>query len=184
MRKDFGVQTWLYPQPVIIIGTYDENGVPNAMNAAWGGICDYDKIIVDLAEHKTTDNIAKTNAFTIAFADSAHAVACDYVGMVSGRDVPDKFARAGFTAEKSRFVNAPVISELPVSIECELLKIEEDGRYIGRIVNVSADEKYLGADGLPDTGTFRPVLFDPIHQCYMETGREIGPAFKMGEELM
>lgn len=184
MRKDFGVKTWLFPQPVMILATYDENGVPNAMNAAWGGICDYDKVVVDLGSHKTTDNLKVNPAFTLAFADAAHTAACDYLGMVSGRDVPNKLEIAGFTAVKSSFVNAPILTELPVTLECELLKTEEDGRMIGRIVNVSCDEAVLGEDGLPDLKLFTPITFDPVHNTYVALGKVTGSAFSDGKRYM
>lgn len=183
MRKNFGVKTWLYPQPVMIVATYDEDGKPNAMNAAWGGICDFDKLILDLGSHKTTDNIAKTGAFTVAFADAAHVKACDYLGIVSGRDEPEKIRKAGLTAIRSEFVNAPVIPELPVTLECVLHETEEDGRYIGRIVNVSADQAFLGEDGMPDLGKFTPITFDPVHNRYVALGEIVGAAFSDGKEI-
>lgn len=184
MRKNFGVKTYIYPQPVLIIGTYDENGRANAMNAAWGGICDYDKVAVDLGSHQTTDNIAKTNAFTVAIADTEHVVACDYVGVVSGRKEPDKMEKAGFTTVKSEFVNAPIINELPITLECELVKIVDGGMYIGKIINVSADEKYLGDDGEPDLSKFCPITFDPVHHKYIALGEEVGQAFSDGKKLI
>ena len=183
MRKNFGVKTYIYPQPVLIIGTYDENGKPDAMNAAWGGICDYDKVAVDLGSHQTTDNIAITKAFTVAVADAAHVVECDYVGVVSGRNEPDKMEKAGFTTVKSEFVNAPVINELPITLECELLKIVDGGMYIGKIVNVSADEKYLGEDSEPDLSKFTPITFDPVHHKYIALGEAVGQAFSDGKKI-
>lgn len=183
MRKNFGVQTYIYPQPVLIVGTYDENGLPNAMNAAWGGICDNDKIMIDMSTHKTTVNMEKNKAFTVAFGDVEHAVACDYVGIVSGNDEPNKFAKAGFTAVKSDFVNAPIIQELPITLECELLQVLEDGEYIGKIVNVSCDERYLGADGLPDLSKFTPITYDPVHHHYIALGNIVGQAFSDGNQI-
>ena len=183
MRKNFGVKTWLCPQPVIILATYNEDGTPNAMNAAWGGICDFDKVCIDMSEHKTTENIARTHAFTLSFGTLKYAAACDYLGLVSGKDVPDKVSKAGFTTEKSGFVNAPILRELPVTLECELYKILDDGMYIGKIVNVSADEKFLGADGLPDYTSFTPITFDPIHDRYIALGDIAGQAFADGQKL-
>lgn len=183
MRKNFGVKTYLYPQPVLILATYDENGNANAMNAAWGGICDYDKIMIDMSDHKTTDNIAQTGAFTVACADRAHVAACDYVGVVSGRDVPDKVSRAGFTTVKSEFVNAPILCELPLTLECELYRILDDGMYIGQIVNVSADERFLGEDGLPDLRLFTPITYDPVHHKYIALGETVGNAFEDGKKI-
>ena len=182
MRKDFGSKTYLFPQPVMIIGTYDENGNPDAMNAAWGGICGADEIMVDLGSHKTTDNLAITGAFTVGIADREHVIECDYLGVVSGRKEPNKLKKAGFTTEKSRFVNAPVINELPITLECELKEIT-GSKYIGRIVNVSADESVLGPDGLPDTSKFTPITFDPVHHTYIALGETAGKAFSDGNKI-
>lgn len=180
MRKNYGAKPFLYPQPVLIVGTYDENGDPDCMNAAWGGICDYDKIMLDLGKHKTTDNIAVTKAFTVAVGDAAHVVGCDYVGIVSANDVTDKFAKTGFTQQKSEFVNAPVINELPLTLECELYKILDDGMYIGKIINVSTDEKYVGSDGNPDLSLFSPITFDPFRNKYVALGDDVADAFSAG----
>lgn len=183
MRKNFGAKSWLYPQPVMIISTYNEDGSANAMNAAWGGIIDFDKVIVDLGKHRTTDNIARTNAFTIACADKEHVVEADYLGLVSGNEASDKLEKAGFTTLKSEFVNAPIINELPISLECELLKIEEGSRYIGKIVNVSCDEKFLGENGIPSLSKFTPIIFDQVNNTYVALGETVGDAFKDGKKL-
>ena len=182
MRKNFGAKTYLYPQPVMIIATYDEKGNANAMNAAWGGICGSDEVIVELGSHKTTDNLAVNKAFTVAIADAEHVAECDYLGVVSGRKEPDKMKKAGFTTVKSEFVNAPVINELPLSLECELISAE-NGKFIGRIVNVSCDEKFVGADGLPDLSKFTPITFDPVHHKYIALGDEVGRAFSDGNKI-
>ena len=122
MRKNFGAKPYTYPQPVLIISAYDENGTPDAMNAAWGGISDDTQISMCLsAGHKTVKNIQARKAFTVSMADAAHVVACDYVGIVSGNKVPDKFEKAGFHATKSEFVDAPLIDELPMTLECTLV---------------------------------------------------------------
>ena len=123
MRKDLGAKPYLFPQPVMIIGTYDENGKANAMNAAWGGIVGRNEIIIDLSNHKTTENLLETRAFTVSVADLEHLVPCDYVGIVSGNKEPDKMEKAGFTTTKSKFVNAPVINELPLTLECVLTQV-------------------------------------------------------------
>ena len=158
MRKNFGVKNWLYPMPVLIVGTYDENGTPNAMNAAWGGIYDTGLVMVCLADdHKTTENINKTGAFTLSFATVDTVVPCDYVGIVSANDVPDKFRRAGFHERKSEYVNAPIIEELPMTVECRLSKFNEDGICIGEIVNVSADESILDEEGKIDAKKLNPI---------------------------
>ena len=184
MRKNFGEKTFAYPMPVFIVGTYGEGGVPNAMNAAWGGIYDTNQIVVCLAdEHKTTENIRKTGAFTVSFATAATVASCDYVGLVSANDVPDKFARAGFHAIKSEFVNAPLIEELPVALECELLKFNEDGICIGRIVNVSADERVLDSDGKISAELLNPIVYDGVTHVYRSLGGVVGNAFSDGEQL-
>ena len=180
-RINFGSKPFMYPQPVLIIATYDENGVPNAMNAAWGITTDFNEISISLSEHKTTDNFAKTGAFTVSMATEDQIVACDYVGIESGRKVPDKFERAGFHATKSEFVNAPLIDELPLALECKV-KSFEDGILIGDIVNVSADESVV-TDGKVDLKKLRPIAFDPFNNTYMGIGEKAGNAFSDGKKL-
>ena len=184
MRKNFGVKNWLYPMPVFIVGSYDENGVPNAMNAAWGGIYDTNLVMVCLADdHKTTDNIKKSGAFTLSFATSATVASCDYVGIVSANDVPDKFSRAGFHATRSELVNAPIIDELPMCVECRLLKFNEDGICIGEIVNVSADESILDAEGKIDAKKLDPIIYDSVTHAYWNFGEKVGKAFSDGKKI-
>ena len=178
MRKNFGAKPFLYPQPVMILGTYDENGKANAMNAAWGGIVGANEIIVDLSAHKTTDNIIINKAFTVGVADLEHLVACDYVGIVSANKEADKMQKAGFTTTKSGYVNAPVINELPLTLECELVKVIDGSKYLAEIKNVSADEKYLGDDGEIDLSKFTPITYDPVHHGYYRLGERVGNAFK------
>ena len=184
MKKSFGKQTWLYPMPVLIIATYDENGNPDAMNAAWGGIHDTNQIGICLDKsHKTTKNIAIKKAFTVSFADAEHVKACDYVGIVSGNDEKDKIKKAGFTVTKSEFVDAPVINELPMVLECELLSMSDQSDYItGTIVNVSCDEDYL-TDGKPDVSKIKPLCYDPVSHNYNVIGEVKGKAFSDGKAL-
>ena len=146
MRKNFGAKPYTYPQPVLIIASYDENGTPDAMNAAWGGISDDTQISMCLsAGHKTVKNILKRKAFTVSMADAAHVAACDYVGIVSANAVPDKLEKAGFHTTRSEFVDAPLIDELPMALECRLVSYDEEScRMIGEIVNVSAEESKTG----------------------------------------
>lgn len=185
MRKNFGAKTWLYPMPVLIIGTYDENEMPNAMNAAWGGIYDTGLVMVCLADdHKTTENIKATGAFTVSFATSATVVSCDYVGMASANNVPDKFERAGFHAVKSEHVNAPIIEELPMTVECKLRGFNEDGICIGEIVNVSADESILDENGKIDAKKLDPIIYDSVTHAYWSFGEKVGRAFSDGKKLM
>ena len=184
MRKNFGVKNWLYPMPVFIVGSYDENGVPNAMNAAWGGIYDTNLVMVCLADdHKTTENIKKSGAFTLSFATSATVASCDYVGIVSANDLPDKFSRAGFHATRSEQVNAPIIDELPMTVECKLLKFNEDGICIGEIVNVSAEESILDAEGRIDAKKLDPIIYDSVTHAYWNFGEKVGRAFSDGKKI-
>ena len=184
MRKNFGAKTWIYPMPVLIVGTYDENGTPNAMNAGWGGIYDDKKVMLSLAsDHKTTDNVKKTGAFTISFATANTVVPCDYVGIISANDVPDKLERAGLHTTHSEFVNAPIIDELPMTLECKLVKFNEDGICVGEIVNVSADESILGEKGIVDVEKLDPITVDPITFSYRRLGEAVGKAFSDGNKL-
>ena len=185
MRKNFGPKPVCYPQPVFILGTYDENGVPNAMNAAWGGISDDHEISVCVsAGHKTMANILLKKAFTIIMATAEYAAACHYVGSVSGNKVPDKFAKAGFHATKSQFVDAPLIDELPMAMECELVSYDpETCRLVGRIVNVSADESVLNKRGKVDPAKLRPITFDPMNNAYLVLGEKVGNAFQDGKQI-
>ena len=184
MRKNFGVKNWLYPMPVLIVGTYDENGAPNAMNAAWGGIYDTNQAMVCLADdHKTTENIKKTKAFTVSFATVDTVAACDFVGIVSANDEPNKFSKAGFHATKSELVNAPIINELPMTVECRLLKFNEDGICIGEIVNVSADESVLDENGKIDAKKLQPIIYDSATHAYWSFGERVGKAFSDGRKI-
>ena len=170
--------------PVLIIGTYDENGTSNAMNAAWGGIYDTNQVMVCLADdHKTTENIKKTGAFTVSFATAKTVAPCDYVGIVSANDVPDKFAKAGFHAIKSECVNAPIIEELPMTVECKLMKFNEDGICIGEIVNVSADESILDENGKVDAKKLDPIIYDSVTHAYWNFGEKVGQAFSDGKKI-
>ena len=183
MRKNFGSKTYLYPQPVFIISTYGEDGSPDAMSAAWGGICDHNKVMLCLSEgHKTTHNILKRKAFVINIADVANVVACDYVGIVSANDVPDKLAATGWQLTPSQFVDAPVIQNLKLALECRLDKVNEDGLIIGEIVNVSADESVL-TDGKIDPALLKPVTFDAVNNKYLVLGEAVGDAFSCGKAI-
>lgn len=184
MRKNFGAKTWLYPMPVLIIGSYDESGVPNAMNAAWGGIYDTDTVMVCLDDgHKTTKNIMKSGAFTVSFATASTVVPCDYVGIVSANDTPNKLERAGFHTHRSEYVNAPIIDELPMTVECELIKFNEDGICIGKIVNVSADESVLDERGKIDAKKLDPICYDSVSHAYWNLGEVVGLAFSDGKKI-
>lgn len=185
MRKNFGAKPYTYPQPVLIIASYDENGTPDAMNAAWGGISDDTQISMCLsAGHKTVKNILKRKAFTVSMADAAHMAACDYVGIVSANDVPDKLEKAGFHTTRSEFVDAPLIDELPMALECRLVSYDEEScRMVGEIVNVSAEESVLDENGKIDPGKLQPITFDPVNNAYLKLGEKVGNAFRDGLAL-
>ena len=170
--------------PVLIVAAYDEQGVPNAMNAAWGGMFTDEHIGICISEgHKTTKNILSTKAFTVSMATVEQLAACDYVGIVSGNREPEKFAKAGFTAQRSETVNAPIIEQLPMTLECEMLSYDkESNQLVGRIVNVSADEKIL-TDGKIDYRKLRPITYDPINHHYIALGEVAGNAFADGKKL-
>lgn len=169
-RVNFGAKPNMYPLPVLIIATYDKDGNPDAMNAAWGVVTDFNEISISMGDHKTTDNLAATGAFTVSMATEDTVVGCDYVGIESGRKVPDKFARAGFHATKSEFVNAPLIDELPMALECKV-KSFDNGILVGEIVNVCADESVL-TDGKIDPKKLKPIAFDPVNNTYPRHGRQ------------
>ena len=170
--------------PVLIVAAYDADGKANAMNAAWGGIFTDEHIGICISEgHKTTKNILSTRAFTVSMATVEQIAACDYVGIVSGNREADKFAKAGFTALRSEVVNAPIIEQLPMTLECELVSYDEESNHlVGRIVNVSADERIL-TDGKIDYGKLRPITYDPINHHYIELGAVVGNAFSDGKKL-
>ena len=185
--KSFGSKPWVLPQPVLIIGTYDKEGKANAMNAAWGGQWDMHEIMISLGSHQTTDNLAVNSEFTVAFATTETLVAADYVGIVSGRNTPDKMERTGWTIEKAPNVNAPLFRELPMTLECKVKeKIDESetGYYlVAEIVNILCDEKYLAEDGQPDVERMNIITYDPIHHTYIHLGKTVGKAFADGKQL-
>ncbi len=184
MKKNFGKQTYMFPMPVLIIATYDENGIPDAMNAAWGGIHDTNQIGICLDKsHKTTKNIKLRKAFTVSMATASTVKACDYVGIISGNSEADKIKKAGWTVSKSEFVDAPVINELPMVLECEVAQMSDVSDYIvGNIINVSADDSIL-TDGKIDAAKLQPVCYDPVSHNYNVLGPIAGKAFSDGKAL-
>ncbi|MBQ8797676.1 MAG: flavin reductase family protein [Oscillospiraceae bacterium] len=185
MRKNFGAKAMCYPMPVYIIGTYGKDGTPNAMNAAWGGISEEQEISVCVSEdHKTTKNILARKAFTVSMATAKYMRECDYVGIVSGNKEPDKFAKAGFHATKSEFVDAPLIDELPMALECEMISYDpESCRLVGKVINVCVDEAYLDANGKVDVAKLQPITYDPVNHHYLVLGEKVGQAFHDGLAL-
>ncbi len=184
MRKHFGAQPILYPQPVFIIATYNEDGTANAMNAAWGGISESNEITMCIsAEHKTTQNVLSRKAFTVSMGTLDTMAACDYVGIASGNEEPNKLATVGWHAEKSEFVDAPLIAELPMAVECKLTHYDpETCRMVGEVVNGCADEAVL-TDGKIDPAKLRPITFDPVNNAYLVIGEKVGNAFRDGLAL-
>ena len=185
--KSFGKKAWILPQPVLIIGTYDENGMPNAMNAAWAGQWDNQQIMISMGIHQTTKNLNINGEFTVAFATVDTMAAADYVGIVSQKDVPNKVMNTGWTFVDSKNVNAPIFIDFPMTMECrikEKLKETETGYYmIAEIVNIICDEKYLGNNGKPDVEKMNLITFNPIALEYIRMGEKVGKAFSIGKEL-
>ena len=185
--KSFGQKSWMLPQPVLIIGTYNSDGTPNAMNAAWGGQWDAKEIVISMGAHATTENLARCNDFTVAFATKDTMVASDFVGIVSAKNDPEKMQKTGWTAIKADNVNAPVFTNFPMTLECRILrKIDEseEGYYIvAEIVNILVNEEYLAEDGKPDVEKMQLITYDPVHHGYISLGERVGNAFSDGKQL-
>ena len=188
MKKNLGVVQAVYPMPVLMVAAYDENGKVNVMNAAWGMICNSDRIALFIDEdHKTTQNLLKTKAFTVALADRDHMDAADFFGIATGNKMADKFAWTGYHAETSAHVNAPVITEFPVTMECELAEVVETENLhavVGKIVNVSADEKVLDEKDKVDPKKLDALIFDQFQSGYYVSGEQVGKAWNAGKDLM
>ena len=188
MKKDLCILPALYPMPVLMVGTYGENEKVDVMNAAWGQICDMDKILLSLTEtHKTVTNIKLNKAFTVAIADEKHMDVADYFGIASGNKMNDKFERTNYHALKSEFVNAPIIDEFPLVMECKLAEIiETDNVYaiIGKILNVKANEEILDDNGKVNPLKLNALMFDQFQNGYYVTGKKVGQAWNAGKELM
>lgn len=184
MRKDFGAKPYLYPQPVLIVAAYDAKGNANAMNAAWGGISDGHHIRMALSNgHKTVSNIIASGAYTVSVGTLSKVAECDYLGIVSGNKIRNKIEHVGFTTTKSKFVNAPIINELPLTLECKLISYDrETGQMLGDIVNVSADESILTEEKI-DPFKLEAISYDPVNHYYLKIGEKVGDAFEDGEKL-
>ena len=180
MKKNLGVVQAVYPMPVLMIAAYDENEKVNVMNAAWGMICSSDRIALFIdEEHKTTQNILKTKAFTVSIADKAHMDVADFFGIASGNKMNDKFERTGYHAVKSEFVNAPVIDEFPVVMECELAEVVENDSFyavVGKIVNTAAEEHVLSDNDKIDPVKLNALIFDQFQHGYYVSGEQVGKA--------
>lgn len=185
MRKNLKPKAYIYPLPVLIVGTYDEKGVPDAMNAAWGTVCDTAQVAICLsAGHKTVKNLLKSKAFTVAVADVKNVVAADYVGLVSANKEPNKLANTNWTITKSPFVNAPIIEDFPLVLECKLVSYDTDTEIcIGEVVNVSADENVLDAKGKINVEKLQPLCYASEVRGYYTLGERVGNAFLDGLKL-
>ena len=180
-RKNFGPSHALVttPQPCVMIATWDENKNPDVMMAAWAGQYDHNQIVISLSKHKTTENLEKTGAFTVSFADERTVAESDYFGLVSGNQVPDKVAKVGFTVTPSPNVDAPIVDQYPLTLECRVVSFG-DGVLIGEVVNQSADESIL-TDGKIDLTKLKPIVFDAAGMCYRALGEEVGKAWGAGK---
>lgn len=188
MKKNLGAIPAVYPMPVLMVAAYDADGKTNVMNAAWGMICESDHIALFIdEEHKTTQNILSTRAFTVSIADREHMDVADFFGIASGNRMPDKFARTGYHARKSEFVNAPVVEEFPLVMECELAEVVEGEHMyavVGRIVNVAAEECVLSENGKVDPAKLDALIFDQFQHGYYVAGERVGKAWNAGAGLM
>ncbi len=188
MKKDLGVKPYLFPMPTYMIGTYNEDGSVDEMMMAWGGICAEDMVALNLeADHKTVANLRARGAFTLAVPGEDTLAQSDYFGIASANKVPDKFERSGLHAVKSSRVDAPVIEEYPLTLECTVERMEDEPyglRVLGRIVNVLADESVLDEKGRVDAGKLRAFSFDQMRNGYYATGELIGKAWNAGAKYM
>ena len=186
MRVNIKTTEAIFPMPVLLVATYNEDGSIDVMNAAWGTMLERDHVILNLTEtHKTVQNIKARKAFTVSIADAAHVTEADYFGVVSGNNTPDKFANSGLTAEKSTLVDAPIINEFPICMECEFIEYQDD-QYgcgvIGKVVNVTADESVMDGNNV-DIEKVSAIAFDPYTHGYYKVTERVGNAFKDGLQL-
>ena len=186
MKKSIKTTEAIFPMPVLLIATYNEDGSVDVMNAAWGTMLDRDIVLLNLSEnHKTVQNIKRTKAFTISLATAKYVKEADYFGMVSGNNTPDKFAKSKLTTTKSNLVEAPIINELPICLECEFLKFQDDEYSYGviaKVVNVSCEESVMQDDKV-DINALEAIAFDPYTHGYYKVSERVGNAFKDGLEL-
>ncbi len=186
MRENIKITEGIFPMPVLMIATYNDDGTVDVMNAAWGTMQERDHVVLNLTEsHKTVKNIKKRKAFTVSIADSKHVVEADYFGVVSANNTKNKFENSGLTASKSQNVDAPIINDFPLCLECEFVEYQDD-KYgcgvIGKVVNVTADERVL-VNGKVDIDKVDAIAFDPYTHGYYRVGSRVGNAFKDGLKL-
>lgn len=188
MKKDLGVKPYLFPMPVLMIATYGDGDVVNVMNMAWGGICGENMVSLNIDEdHKTSQNIKKRGAFTLSIADIPHLQAADFFGIATGNKMADKFERTGLTAVKSRKVDAPIVDEFPLTLECRVVEAKNEVygfHVIGEIVGVLADESVLDQAGKVDPTKLNAFVFDQFQSGYYAIGEKVGQAWRSGVPLM
>lgn len=183
MRKQIKTTEAIFPMPVLMIATYNEDGTIDVMNAAWGCMLERDEVILNLTEsHKTVKNIRNRKAFTVSIANAKNVVAADYFGVASGNNTLNKFENSGLTATKSNNVDAPIINEFPICMECTLIEDESNWGIVGKVVNVTADESVLNNDNV-DISLLEAIAFDPYTHGYYKVTERVGNAFKDGFEL-
>lgn len=184
MRKNLKIIPAIFPMPVLMIATYNEDGSVDVMNAAWGMAYDYTQIKLNISEnHKTAENIRRTGCFTVSLATVETLNESDYFGIVSGNNTSDKFERTGFHTVKSEHVDAPIITEYPVCMECRAVEIDGEYGVLGEIVNLSVDEKYLDEEGRPDLSKMNTIAYDPFTHGYYEVSKKVGQAFSDGKKI-
>ena len=186
MRTQIKTTEAIFPMPVLMVATYNEDGTIDVMNAAWGTMVDRDVVALNLgADHNTVKNIKARKAFTVSIADAAHLVEADYFGIASGNNTPDKFAKSGMTAAKSENVDAPIINEFPLCMECEFIEYQ-DNQYglgvIGKVVKTTADERVM-KDGKVDISSVNAIAFDPYTHGYYKVTERVGEAFSDGKKI-
>ncbi len=186
MRKNIKTTEAIFPMPVLMVATYNEDGTIDVMNAAWGTMLSRNQVILNLTEtHKTVKNIKKRGAFTVSIADANHVVEADYFGVVSGNNTKNKFENSKLSATKSENVDAPIINEFPICMECKFIEYQDDEYgcgVVGEIVNVSADEKVMNGENV-DISLVNAIAFDPYTHGYYKIGERVGDAFKDGFQL-
>lgn len=187
MRKNIRTTEAIFPMPVLMIATYNEDGSVDVMNAAWGTMLSRNQVILNLTEsHKTVKNIKERKAFTVSIADSKHVVEADYLGIVSANNTPNKFENTKLTATKSENVDAPIINEFPICMECEFIEYQDDeygAGVVGKVVNVTADESVMNGDNV-DISLVDAIAFDPYTHGYYKVQERVGNAFSDGKKLM
>ena len=186
MRKQLNITEGIFPMPVLMVATYNEDGSVNVMNAAWGTMQERGTVALNLTEsHKTVQNIKARGAFTVSIADAAHVVEADYFGVTSGNKIPDKLGKAGLTASRAEKVDAPVINEFPLCLECQFIEYQSNDYgcgVIGKVINVTADERVM-PDGKLDMSLVNAIAFDPYTHGYYRVAERVGEAFKDGLKL-